>query len=126
MVLFSASSKLYADTIAQEIECKGRIFDFRLYKEHLTLYKGRMVKDIRRLGRDLAKTIIVDDISTNFMSCPENGIEVSSWVGDKNDGQLIDVLRVIKDLVEGADVAKEGYNVVKEGYDVRKELCKHR
>ena len=41
------------------------------------------------LGRDIKKTIIIDNLADNFMStCPDNGIEIESWYGD--DPSFID------------------------------------
>lgn len=37
------------------------------------------------LGRPLNKTIIVDNISTNYRLQPENGIQIRSWYDDDND-----------------------------------------
>ena len=78
----------------------GKIFNYRLYKEHLTLCQGRLIKDIKRLGRDLKKTIIIDDLGVNFKNCKENGIEISSWVGDKSDKKLLDLMPVLKEIVD--------------------------
>jgi TFIIF-interacting CTD phosphatase-like protein len=44
------------------------------------------VKDLRLLGRDIKKTIIIDNLRENFWStCPHNGIEIVSWYGDDLD-----------------------------------------
>lgn len=48
------------------------------------------------MGRDLKRVILIDDIKTNFGPCPENGIEVSSWFGDKTDNQLYEVTKIIE------------------------------
>lgn len=53
------------------------------------------MKDLRRLGRDLAKTIIIDDMNVNFSSCRENGIEVTSWEGQREDRQLLTILAIL-------------------------------
>ena len=100
IVLFTASSKLYADTIVKEIESVGRVFNYRLYKEHLTLCNGRLIKDIRRLGRDMKKTLIIDDLAVNFSNCQDNGIEISSWTGNKKDKKLIEILCLLKMIAD--------------------------
>jgi TFIIF-interacting CTD phosphatase-like protein len=40
------------------------------------------------LGRPLNKTIIVDNISTNYRLQPENGIQIRTWHDDDNDEAL--------------------------------------
>lgn len=51
-----------------------------------------MIKDITRLGRDITKTLIVDNVPANFRNCPENGIHISSWEGSKKDRNLLSLL----------------------------------
>lgn len=43
------------------------------------------IKDLSMLGRPLSKTIIVDNICTNYRLQPENGIQIKSWYDDDND-----------------------------------------
>lgn len=40
------------------------------------------VKDLSKLGRDLSKVIIVDNLPQNYAQHPENGICVQDWTGD--------------------------------------------
>jgi TFIIF-interacting CTD phosphatase-like protein len=45
-----------------------------------------MVKDLRNLGRDMKRVIIIDDTEENFsMISPLNGITVPSWQNDMSD-----------------------------------------
>ena len=50
--------------------------------------EGIYLKDLSRLGRDLSKTIIVDNIRENFEKQEANGIEIKTWVGDPHDREL--------------------------------------
>ena len=75
---------------------------------------GRLIKDIKRLGRDLKRTIIIDDIGINFSNCKENGIEINSWTGDKSDKKLLEVMSFLKRISN------------KETDDVRIEIMKMR
>jgi CTD small phosphatase-like protein 2 len=46
------------------------------------------VKDLSRVGRDLSRVILVDNLEKNFKLQKQNGIHVRSWFGDPNDNVL--------------------------------------
>lgn len=59
------------------------------------------IKDLRNLGRDIKKTIIIDNLKENYDStCPYNGIEIQSWYGDDlDDTELLKLIPVLRNLV---------------------------
>ena len=59
-----------------------------------------------KIGRDLGKTIIVDNLADNFKLQPNNGIHILTWLDDMKDTQLYDLGKILKDLVsrQPADV----------------------
>ncbi len=59
-----------------------------------------MVKDLSLLGRDIQKTIIIDNISDNFILQPENGIFISTWYDDMNDRFLDEITPLLREVVE--------------------------
>ena len=54
----------------------------KLYREHAQESNKNFIKNLKLLGRDLSKTIIVDNCSQNFELNKENGIYIKTWVGD--------------------------------------------
>ena len=62
------------------------------------------MKDLRLLGRDINKTIIIDNLSENFDStCPDNGIEIKSWYGDNpfhTDCELLKLIPFLQLIVK--------------------------
>jgi CTD small phosphatase-like protein 2 len=58
------------------------------------------VKDLNLLGRDLKKTIIIDNIRENFERQDANGIEIVTWLSDPNDRELDNLQVFLKGLVE--------------------------
>lgn len=63
------------------------------------------IKDLRLIGRDIKKTIIIDNLKENFMStCPSNGIEIESWYGEEmDDKELVKLIPFLKGLVENEE-----------------------
>ena len=115
LVIFTAAMQDYADWIIQGIDQRGLI-KHRLYRQHCQFSENgedkqiHSVKDLRLLGRDIRKTIIIDNLKENFMStCPNNGIEIKSWYGeDLEDCELKKLIPFLKGLVvnEEKDVRK--------------------
>jgi hypothetical protein len=97
LVSFSSETKEYSNMILKEIEKNKKYFDFNLYKEHLTLYGNKFIKDISKLGRDIKKVIIIDDDPNNFILSPQNGIQISPYLGDstKDDTTLFELKRLL-------------------------------
>ena len=97
LVSFTTETKEYSDMILNEIEKNKKYFDYNLNTEHLTLYGNKFVKDITKLGRDIKKVIIVDDDPDNFRLNPENGIQISPYLGDstKDDTTLFELKRLL-------------------------------
>ena len=52
------------------------------------------------LGRDINRTIIIDNISDNFILQPDNGIFISTWYDDMTDNFLKEISPLLAELVE--------------------------
>ena len=87
IVVFTAAMPDYADWILDQIDEPGYIAH-RLYRQHCTPQEDYAIKDLRNLGRDLRRTLIVDNLAENFQETPENGIWVESWYDDLDDHVL--------------------------------------
>ena len=73
----------------------------RLYRQHTTPHEDYAIKDLSLLGRDLAKTIIIDNLAENFnYTTPLNGIWVESWYDDMDDNVLSLLIPFLKEIVE--------------------------
>lgn len=54
------------------------------------------MKDITLIGRDISKTIIVDNIPQNFRLQKENGVFIKTFYGhDTEDTALIDLTSIL-------------------------------
>lgn len=68
---------------------ENEYFSHRLYRHHcLQAYPNIYIKDLSRLGRDLSKTIIVDNSLHAFGYQLSNGIPIPSFYGQKQDLEL--------------------------------------
>ena len=115
IVIFTAGTQEYADPILDKIEKNGKIFAKRLYRQHATLMNNIYLKDLTRLGRDLSKIIIVDNMPQNFSLQKENGILIKNYFGqDKYDTTLNDLTPILLKIAS------------KPNNDVREELKKYR
>lgn len=100
IVIFTAAVKQYADTILDSLETKRQPrIAYRLYREHTRLEDFVSIKDLSLLNRDLSKTIIVDNIASNFKLQPRNGIAISTWTGEEDDVALSNLVPVLRKMV---------------------------
>ena len=101
LVVFTAATQDYADPIINAIEDKGVKFDFRLYRMHTIIIENDFVKDLSRLGRDLSKTIIVDNMEQNYKLQKNNGISIRPfWGKDTEDTALLDLIDVLQKIAK--------------------------
>uniref|UniRef100_A0A7S3GAK4 FCP1 homology domain-containing protein n=1 Tax=Palpitomonas bilix TaxID=652834 RepID=A0A7S3GAK4_9EUKA len=82
VVIFTASLKHYADLVIDGLLPDGVEVHSRLYRESCTFHEGVYVKDLARLGRDVNRSIIVDNSPFSYRFQPENAIGVTSWFED--------------------------------------------
>ncbi|CAL8278204.1 unnamed protein product [Lota lota] len=108
-VLFTASLAKYADPVADLLDQWG-VFRARLFRESCVFHRGNYVKDLSRLGRELASVIIVDNSPASYIFHPENAVPVQSWFDDMNDSELLDLLP----FFEGLSKEDEVYGVLQD------------
>ena len=100
LVLFSFGTKEYVDPIVDIIEKNEKFFEYKLYRQHATLYRNEFIKDLSKLGRDLNRVIIVDNLRRVFKLQKENGICIKSFYGDvEEDGTILkDLTNILEDI----------------------------
>ena len=115
LVIFTAATQDYADPIINAIEQKGIKFDYRLYRKHTIVINNEFIKDLSRLGRDLSRTIIVDNMEQNYKLQPQNGITIRPfWGKDVEDMALFDLLSILIRIVENNMDVRDGISLFKE------------
>jgi hypothetical protein len=111
--IFTSSAQDYADLIIDNIS--KSLFDFRLYRQHITDSKNNKYKDLSKIGRDMNKLIFIDNHPLNFELQPENSFYINTWESDLFDKQFIGLEKVLKGIYN--EYQYFNYN---NSFDVRK------
>ena len=98
IVTFTAGTKDYADNILNLVDINDNLIKYRLYRHHTTIMGCNVFKDLMRLGRDMSKIIIIDNLKDNFKLQPNNGLFIKTWTSDINDNQLFDLEKILRDI----------------------------
>lgn len=112
IVVFTAGLKDYADWILNELDPQ-RYISRRLYRDSCTFRRGSYLKDLKKVGRDLTKVVIVDNLPENFLLQKDNGIGIKSWFNDNSqDTEILKLQSVLNCLITLDDV-REGIRKIK-------------
>ena len=110
LILFTFSESNFANKLIEVIESDKKYFSHKFFLEHNIIMNDFLVKDISRIGIDLDKIIIIDNMPTNYSLQEKNGILIKSFWGEDNENNdkklfyLKDIL--IKISNDGGDVRK--------------------
>ena len=72
VVIFTAGTQEYADWVIDQLDPDDTLINHRLYRQH-TINRDTsndlpiIIKDLSKIGRDLNRTLIVDNIAENFL-----------------------------------------------------------
>ena len=99
IIIFTAALQNYADLIISGLDPDG-VVSFKLYRQHTVNIDNTYIKDLDKLGRDIKKIIIIDNISENFSQQPKNGLNIADFEGNEYDEELKylkdDLIKLVK------------------------------
>lgn len=109
VIVFTAGTKNYADSILNILDPTGELIQHRLYRESCIEIKADnktslYIKDLRILeGRNLEDMVIVDNAVISFAYQIDNGIPILPFREDKEDTEFLHLIKIMKDISEEND-----------------------
>lgn len=101
IIIFTAATHDYAEWALSYFQTEARdCISHILSRTHVKQLDGHGVKDLSLIGRNLAKTIILDNLAENFCLQPTNGIHVQTWISDPHDKEFFELAPFLVRLVE--------------------------
>eukprot|EP00826_Nyctotherus_ovalis_P053618 TRINITY_DN6992_c0_g1_i5.p1 TRINITY_DN6992_c0_g1~~TRINITY_DN6992_c0_g1_i5.p1 ORF type:complete len:131 (+),score=32.64 TRINITY_DN6992_c0_g1_i5:194-586(+) len=104
IIIFTAAEQSYADKVIDLLDPERKLVKHRLYRNSCMAFNSLFVKDLNVLGRDLGKTVIVDNSPNAFAFHEDNAILIRSYLGGETDAALSTLLEVLKTLYGSKDV----------------------
>ncbi|XP_050523863.1 mitochondrial import inner membrane translocase subunit TIM50-C-like isoform X1 [Daktulosphaira vitifoliae] len=110
VIVFTIENGYIAFPILDQTDPLGWI-QYRLSRQCAEFHNGHLVKNLKKLNRDLTKVIVIDwNTSWNSLH-PRNTLIIPRWNGDDNDNSLIDLADFlttvfIKDVEDVREVIK--------------------
>ena len=117
VTIFTASQQVYAEGLLKLLDPEGRVFTHKLYRDSCLNVEGNYLKDLNVLGRDLTRTVLVDNSPHAFGYQVDNGVPIESWFDDRNDTELLKLTRFLEALIAGGSDVR---TLVRERFQLHK------
>ncbi|XP_067872208.1 CTD small phosphatase-like protein 2-B isoform X2 [Heterodontus francisci] len=104
IILFTTATKDYTDKLLDILDPHRQMIRHRLYRKQCVCVQGNYIRELTVLGRDLAKTVVVDSSADTFAWQIANGIQIKSWFKDPRDLELQKLIPFLQKLAELDDV----------------------
>jgi len=104
VVLFTASQKVYADVLLDKLDPQRKYFAHRLFREACLMAQGNYLKDLTVLGRNMRRTLLVDNSPHAYGYHVDNGVPIESWYDDDSDTELLKLIGFLRRTQIAEDV----------------------
>ncbi|XP_059197482.1 CTD small phosphatase-like protein 2-A [Centropristis striata] len=88
LFVYTCAKKEYAEKILDILDPQRKLFRHRLYQDDCACILGHYIKDLGVLGRDLSKTVVLDNAPHTYPYHLMNTIPIKSWCGQSEDREL--------------------------------------
>ncbi|KAM8745719.1 CTD small phosphatase-like protein 3 [Acanthopagrus schlegelii] len=103
LFVYTCAKKEYAEKILNILDPQRKLFRHRLYQEDCACVLGHYIKDLSVLGRDLAKTVVLDNAPHTYPYHLMNTIPIKSWSGESQDRELLKLIPSMEKLIAAED-----------------------
>jgi CTD small phosphatase-like protein 2 len=107
VVLWTAGQKEYAQEVLNVLDPDGELIPVRnrLYRGHTVQgYDKERLKDLRLLGRDMRRTMLIDNSLVAIQAAPDNTLLIEDFYGDPCDEQLESIFDFVAALDDLSDI----------------------
>ena len=88
-MIFTASHESYADEVINYLDPKREYVQHRLYRRNCECIEDTYyIKDLRVIGRDLSKIVLVDNAAYSYSFQVDNGIPIIPYYEGDHDYEL--------------------------------------
>ncbi|XP_072245355.1 CTD small phosphatase-like protein 3 isoform X2 [Leuresthes tenuis] len=103
LFVYTCAKKEYAEKILEILDPQRKLFRHRLYQDDCACVLGHYIKDLGTLGRDLTKTVVLDNAPHTYPYHLMNTIPIKSWSGEPADRELQRLIPYMERLATAED-----------------------
>ncbi|XP_047444331.1 CTD small phosphatase-like protein 2 [Mugil cephalus] len=103
LFVYTCAKKEYAEKILDILDPQKKLFRHRLYQDDCACVLGHYIKDLSLLGRDLSKTVVLDNAPHTYPYHLMNTIPIKSWSGELEDRELQKLIPYMEKLSTAED-----------------------
>lgn len=103
LFVFTCAKRQYAEKMVDVLDPHRTLFRQRLYQDDCCCVLGHYIKDLSVLGRDLAKTAVLDNALHTYPHHLMNTIPITSWSGGSDDRELQRLIPYMDKLCSAED-----------------------
>lgn len=103
LFVYTCAKKEYSEKVMDILDPQRKLFRHRLYQNDCSCVLGHYIKDLSILGRDLAKTVVLDNAPHTYPHHLMNTIPIKSWSGETEDRELQKLIPYMDKLCTAED-----------------------